>query len=75
MLTMVSLLVMVGSRFKTVVFLDFHVHEDLDAALDVVNQSETIYCLHLLLLLFKLLLCIVVDLLIRPDLHREVQFQ
>lgn len=56
-------------------FLNLHVHEDLNGALDIVDQCEPIGFSHLFLLPLKLPLGIVVDFVIRPDLHREVQFE
>lgn len=58
-----------------VLLLDFHVHEDFDAGLDVVDQREPVELLELLLLVLEELFVVVVDFFVGTDLDGEVQLK
>ena len=58
-----------------VLLLDFHVHEDFDAGLDVVDQCEPVELLELLLLVLEELFVVVVDFFVGTDLDGEVQLK
>lgn len=58
-----------------VLLLDFHVHEDFDAGLDVVDQREPVELLELLLLVLEELFVVVVDFFVGADLDGEVQLK